>query len=279
MARLSWNGYGKAEVRLVKVSRSDSAHQLDDLTVDVQLQGDFEPAHTGGDNACVLPTDTMKNTVYALARQGPVDPPEVFGEQLAAQFLDACPAATRAVITLTRHRWDRVMTGQSPHPHAFLRGGEERRLAIVTAGREGASVAAGLDGLGLLKTTGSGFSGYLRDRYTTLAETDDRIFATDVSARWPYSIRPRDFGAAWTAVRNALVDTFAEHRSASVQQTLYAMGERALEVCREAAEIRLVLPNRHHLLVDLRPFGLENPNEIFVATREPYGRIEAVVTR
>ena len=279
MARLSWNGYGKAEVRLVKVSRGDAAHELADLTVDVQLQGDFEPAHTAGDNACVLPTDTMKNTVYALARQGPVDPPEVFGEQLAARFLDACPAATRAVLTLTRHRWDRVMTAQVAHPHAFLRGGEERRLAVVTAGRNGASIAAGLEGLGLLKTSGSGFSGYLRDRYTTLTETEDRLFATDVSARWQYSARPADFGSAWAAVRTALVETFAEHRSASVQQTLYAMGERALAVCPEAAEIRLILPNRHHLLVDLRPFGLENPNEIFVATREPYGRIEAVITR
>ena len=279
MTRLSWNGYGKAEVRLVKVSRSETAHELADLTVDVQLQGDFEPAHTAGDNACVLPTDTMKNTVYALARQGPVDPPELFGERLATQFLDACPAASRAVITLTRHRWDRVMTGRAAHPHAFLRGGEERRLAVVTAGRDGVSVAAGLEGLGLLKTAGSGFTGYLRDRYTTLTETEDRIFATDVSARWQYSKRPADYGSAWTAIRNALVETFAEHRSASVQQTLYAMGERALAVCAEASEIRLILPNRHHLLVDLQPFGLENPNEIFVATREPYGRIEAVVSR
>jgi urate oxidase len=279
MTRLSWNGYGKAEVRLVKVSRGETAHELADLTVDVQLQGDFEPAHTAGDNACVLPTDTMKNTVYALARQGPVDPPERFGERLATQFLEACPAASRAVITLTRHRWDRVMTDRAPHPHAFLRGGDERRLAVITAHRDGVTVAAGLEGLGLLKTAGSGFTGYLRDRYTSLTETEDRIFATDVSARWQYSTRPADYGSAWTAIRSALVETFAEHRSASVQQTLYAMGERALAVCAEASEIRLILPNRHHLLVDLRPFGLENPNEVFVATREPYGRIEAVVSR
>ena len=279
MTRLSWNGYGKAEVRLVKVSRGETAHELADLTVDVQLQGDFEPAHTAGDNACVLPTDTMKNTVYALARQGPVDPPELFGERLATQFLAACPAASRVVITLTRHRWDRVMTGRAAHPHAFLRGGDERQLAVVTAHRDGATVAAGLEGLGLLKTAGSGFTGYLRDRYTTLTETEERIFATDVSARWQYSTRPADYQSAWTAIRNALVETFAEHRSASVQQTLYAMGERALAVCADASEIRLILPNRHHLLVDLRPFGLENPNEVFVATREPYGRIEAVVSR
>jgi urate oxidase len=172
-----------------------------------------------------------------------------------------------------------MMTGQSGHPHAFLRGSEERRIAVVTAGRDGGSVSAGLEGLGLLKTTGSGFRGYLRDRYTTLAETDDRIFATDVSARWKYARRPADFAAAWSVIRNALIRTFAEQQSASVQQTLYAMGERALEACGEADEIRLILPNRHHLLVDLQPFGLENPNEIFVATREPYGRIEAVVTR
>ncbi|HEX9892756.1 MAG TPA: urate oxidase [Gemmatimonadales bacterium] len=279
MTRLAWNGYGKAEVRLVKVDRNEAAHLLTDLSVDVQLQGNFESVHTGGDNACVLPTDTMKNTVYALARQGTVDPPEAFAERLGAHFLDACPAATRAVVTLKAHQWERLSVGGAAHRHAFARGSEERRIAVASVGRDRTVVEAGLEGLGLLKTTGSGFSGYLRDRYTTLPETEDRIFATEVTAQWRYGERPLDFAAAWCAVRRALIETFAEHQSASVQQTLYAMGEQALRACAEAAEIRLVLPNRHHLLVDLRPFGLENPNEVFVATREPYGRIEAVVTR
>ncbi|MGH7579254.1 MAG: factor-independent urate hydroxylase [Gemmatimonadales bacterium] len=277
--RLAWNGYGKAGVHLVKVDRHGPRHQLHDLTVDARLEGKFDEAHTAGDNTRVLPTDTIKNTVYALARQGPVDPPEEFGERLGRHFLRACPAAHSAVLSLVVHRWDRASVDGAAHEHAFTRGPAERRLATVTVGQTGVRVEAGLDGLGLLKTAGSGFSGFLRDEYTTLKETDDRILATDLEARWEYARRPEDYGAAWDAIRAALVETFAGHSSASVQHTMYAMGQAALARCGEMDRIRLVLPNRHHLLVDLAPFGMENPNEIFVATREPYGLIEAVVAR
>jgi urate oxidase len=279
VTQLAWNAYGKAAVRLVKVDRGVAAHTLHDLTVEVQLEGQFGLAHTAGDNSQVLPTDTMKNTVYALARQGPVDPPEEFGERLAHHFLDACTAARRAVLTLAVHRWDRTVVEGAPHSHAFDRGPDERRLATVTVDETGVTVEAGLEGLGLLKTTGSGFTGFLRDGYTTLKEAHDRILATDVEAHWRYAGQVEDYTAAWNDVRTSLVETFARHESASVQHTLYAMGEAALARCGEISEIRLVLPNRHHLLVDLAPFGLDNPNEIFVATREPYGRIEAVIVR
>jgi urate oxidase len=277
--RLAWNGYGKAEVRLVKVDRREARHHLHDLTVDVQLQGEFGDTHATGDNTAVLPTDTMKNTVYALARQGPVDPPEEFGERLARHFLGACPAARRAVLSLAVHRWDRAPADGTGHDHAFVRGTAERRLATVTVDQSGVDVEAGLDGLGLLKTTASRFTAFLRDQYTTLKETDDRILATDLAARWEYARRPADYGPTWSAIRTALIETFAGHSSGSVQQTLYAMGEAALARCPEIDQIRLMLPNRHHLLVDLAPFGLENPNEVFMATREPFGRIEAVVAR
>ena len=269
-ARLAWNGYGKAAVRLVKVDRP--AHALHDLTVEIQLQGSFEPAHAAGDNSQILPTDTMKNTVYALARRGPVAPPEPFAERLARHFLGACPEARRAVVSVAVHRWQRA--GQ-----AFIQGPAERRLATATLDEAGVRHESGLDGLGLLKTTDSGFSNFLRDAYTTLRDTDDRIMATDVEARWTYARPPTDYDATWAAARTSVIETFAQHRSASVQHTLYAMGEAVLDRCQEIGEIRLVLPNRHHLLVDLAPFGLDNPNEIFVATREPYGRIEAVIAR
>ncbi len=277
--RLAWNGYGKAALRLVKVDRGAARHELHDLTIEVQLQGEFSATHTAGDNSQVLPTDTMKNTVYALARQGAVEPPEAFGERLGRHFLAACPAARRAVITLAAHYWHRAVLNGAPHDHTFIQGSAERRLAIVTVGESEMRVEAGIEGLGLLKTTGSGFSAYLRDRYTTLKETDDRILATDVEARWQYTRPPRDYSVSWGDVRTAMIETFAGQQSDSVQQTLYAMGEAALGRCGEISEIRLVLPNKHHLLVDLGPFGLDNPNEIFVATREPYGRIEAVITR
>jgi urate oxidase len=277
--RLAWNGYGKAAVRLVKVDRGAARHELHDLTVQVQLQGSFESAHQAGDNSQVLPTDTMKNTVYALARQGPVAPLESFGERLARRFLGVCPAADRAVVEIVVHRWDRADASGAPHPHTFVRGAGERRWARVSVDQSGVAVEAGLEGLGLLKTTGSGFAGFLRDEYTTLKESDERILATDVEARWKYSRPPADFDAAWNAVRHALLETFARHQSASVQHTLYAMGEAALAGCPEVGEIRLVLPNRHHLLVDLAPLGLENPNQIYVATSEPHGLIEAVIAR
>ena len=277
--RLAWNGYGKAAVRLVKVERQGSAHQLHDLTVQVQLQGRFEPAHLAGDNSQVLATDTMKNTVYALARQGPVDPLEEFGARLGRRMLETCDAAERAVVELAQHRWDRAPVGDTAHPHAFVRGAAEHRLARVTLDRARAVVHAGLNGLGLLKTTASAFSGFLRDEYTTLKDTSDRIMASDVEAWWAYTRPPADCSEAWAAVRRALLETFVRHESQSVQHTLYAMGEAALAACPEISEIRLVLPNRHHLLVDLSPFGLDNPNQIFVATSEPFGRIEAVIAR
>jgi urate oxidase len=278
-SRLVWNGYGKAAVRLVKVDRDATRHELHDLTVEVQLQGRFGPAHTAGDNTQVLPTDTMKNAVYALAREGPVDPPEEFGARLARHFLGSCAAAERAVVGVAVHRWERVSVAGAAAEHAFTRGSAERRLATATADGIGIQVEAGLDRLGLIRTTGSAFTGFLRDGHTTLKETDDRILATDVEARWKYSRPPRDYGGVWAAARAALIETFARHQSASVQHTLYAMGEAVLARCAEIGEIRLVLPNRHHLLVDLSPFGLENPNQIFVATAEPYGRIEAVIGR
>ena len=278
-ARLAWNGYGKAAVRLVKLARDASRHQLFDLTVEVQLQGEFAAAHIEGDNAAVLPTDSMKNAVYALAQQGPVDPPEAFGGRLGRHFLAACPAARRAVVSLAAHRWDRLMVGGEPHHHAFERGTPERRTAEVTVARDGESVRAGIETLGLLKTTGSEFQGFLRDRYTTLPETADRILATEVSARWRYAPAPTAWTPAWEAVRTALVETFALQYSRSAQETLYALGEAALAACAEVAEIRLVLPNQHHLLVDLSPFGLENDGTVFVATREPYGRIEGEIRR
>jgi urate oxidase len=278
-ARLTWNGYGKAAVRLVKVTRTESRHRLSDLTVDVQLQGEFAATHASGDNSAVLPTDTMKNTVYALARTTDVDPPESFGLALARHFLGTCPAAHLAVVRLEAHTWERLTLGGAPHDHAFRRGPAERRTVEVSAERGTASVSAGIEALALLKTTGSGFEGFLRDQYTTLPETADRILATEVSARWRYDRHPADWSAAWVATRDALVETFARTQSRSVQETLFAMGAAALDACQEIAEIRLVLPNQHHLLVDLSAFGLSNANEVFVATREPYGRIEGVVVR
>jgi urate oxidase len=279
-AELGSNGYGKSAIRLVKVVRDGARHSLHDVTVDIRCEGDFEAAHVAGDNAYVLPTDTMKNTVYALARQHEVHPPEAFAARIGAHLLEASPHATRVVVDVARHGWERIVRDGRPHDTAFQRGSEEARTARVTSSR-GASpvVEVGVRDLAVLRTAGSAFSGFPRDAFTTIAETRDRIFATSVTASWRYGASVDDYNASFAAARQALLDVFATHQSESVQHTLFAMGEAALATNAALQEIQLALPNRHHLLVDLTPFHLDNPNEIFVATTEPYGLIEATVRR
>jgi urate oxidase len=286
MPVLSWNRYGKSRVRLLKVRRpqgavaggaTDVPHDILDLTIDVQLEGAFEPVYVDGDNSPCVATDTMKNTVYALARQQAIDHVETFADSLAAHFL-AKPAVSRARISAIEHRWERLSVNGRPHPHAFAQPGGEQWTTVVTRDAGGVTIVSGLTNLVVLKTTDSGFSGFPRDEYTTLAETDDRILATSIAASWTYRQGTVEFGAR-DLIRRTLVETFAAHKSQSVQQTLYAMGEAALAACADATEITLTLPNRHHLLVDLKPFGLDNPNEIFVATDQPFGLIEAAIRR
>jgi urate oxidase len=275
---LSWNRYGKSRIRLVKVRRGPERHDIVDLTVDVQLEGAFESVYTAGDNASCLATDTMKNTVYAIARHDPLQHAESFALRLADHFV-ATPAVSSVRISLVEERWDRIDAGAGAERHAFVRGAGEQWTAEVTrqAG-EAPHLVSGLTNLVVMKTAGSAFTGFPRDPFTTLPETEDRILATAITASWRYRDGASAFGAR-DAIRGALLASFAAHQSRSVQHTLYAMGEAALAACADATEITLSLPNRHHLLVDLSPFGLNNPNEIFVATDQPFGLIEATVKR
>jgi urate oxidase len=277
MSDLIWNQYGKSRIRLVKVRRSRDPHELVDLTLDVQLEGAFEAVYVDGDNASCLATDTMKNTVYALARQDPVDHVETFASRLADHFL-AKPGVSRVRIGVVEQPWGRLSSGGRPHPHAFVQAGAEHWTAVITRDARGSEIVSGLANLVVLKTTDSAFAGFPRDEYTTLPDSDDRIMATSITAAWTYQQGASDFSAR-AGVRRALVETFAEHVSRSVQHTLYAMGEAALAACADLTAITLSLPNRHHLLVDLTPFGLDNPNEIFVATDQPFGLIEATIRR
>ena len=276
---LSENGYGKSGIRLVKVARRGGQHDLRDLTVAVRLEGDFARAHVDGDNSAVLPTDTMKNTVYALAKDHFDRDIESFGLFLTEHFLRNNPPVARVRVDVSERPWERLVVGGEPHAHAFSRPGGERRTTRVTRTREGSFVESGLEDLVLAKSARSGFSGFLKDGFTTLKETEDRILATAVKASWLYTGTPKDFDRSFQGIRQTLLETFAGHESASVQHTLHAMGEAVLKDHPEVAEIRLSLPNRHHLLVDLSPFGLENRNEIFVATEEPFGLIEATLKR
>jgi urate oxidase len=272
------NSYGKQSVRLVTVHRGPVNHVLKDVTVAIRFEGDFAAAYTEGSNQGVFPTDTMKNTVYALAAQHPFDDIEDFGLALTDHFLESSPRTSSVRVELDEHLWEPIEAGGSPHPHGFRKAGAERRTAVVTRDRERATVLAGLADLVVMKTAKSAFEGFPRDRYTTLRETSDRLLATAVRATWRYSRPYVAFGRLWHEVRGVLLETFAEHDSLSVQHTLYAMGEAVLETV-DVEEIHIAMPNLHHLPVDLTPFGLENRNEIFVATAEPYGLIEATVRR
>jgi urate oxidase len=271
--------YGKSRVRLVQLTRRTDRHELCDLTIAIRFQGDYDASYEAGDNSAVLPTDTMKNTVYALAADGRIRDAESFGLRLARHFLEGNPRLERVRIDLTEHARGRLPSGGREHGHAFVRQGPETRTAAIEADRRGTTIEAGLADLVILKSAHSAFAGFPRDAYTTLPATEDRIFATSLTATWRYRDAMEGFDTAWHAVRRTLLDAFAEHRSASVQHTLHAMGQAVIDSVEEVASVHLVMPNKHHLPIDLSRFGLENRNEIFVPTDEPHGLIEGTVTR
>lgn len=275
MAELNFDTYGKTAVRLTYVDRTKALHQIYELSVDIFFEGDFADTYRTGSNASVLPTDTMKNTVYVLARQSRWSDVETFGRVLTGHFLSRLPHLNQVRVEIEQVPWERI--GESPS--AFRQTGAERRVSLVVAGRGERRIRSGIRGLQVLKTANSAFSGFIKDEFTTLPETEDRLFGTVISADWSYTRPDIDFNATFAKVREVLIGVFAEHHSRSVQQTLFAMAEQVLLDCPVVEEIHLKLPNKHCLLVDLERFGIENPNQIFVPTDEPSGYIEARVTR
>lgn len=282
---LGANQYGKAENRVVRIVRDTDRHEIRDLNVSTSLRGEFAAAHVDGDQSAVLPTDTQKNTAFAYAKEHGVESPEDYALALGRRLLVATPAATGVRVGVEEYAWDRIEVDGSGHDHAFVRRGGEVRTATVDVTEEGTVVVAGLTDLVVLKSTGSEFTGFLRDHYTTLAEADDRILATSLTATWRYqpfgTPDPRgiEWNATYDAVRTVLLTSFATTYSRALQESLYAMGRAALETHAEISEISFTAPNRHHHLVDLAPFGLDNPGEVFIAADRPYGLIEATVTR
>jgi urate oxidase len=274
---LGHNQYGKAETRMVRVTRDGDRHELKDLNVGVTLSGDLADVHLTGDNANVVPTDTQKNTVYAFAKEAPVGEIEEFGLRLARHFVGDFEPISQARVYLEEYPWARIEVGGVPHDHAFVRASSERRTATVVARQGQAWVVSGLADLVVLKSTGSEFTGYIKDRYTTLTETTDRILATAVTARWRHGTLDVDWAKSFAETRRLLLEAFATTHSLSLQQSLYAMAESAISTRPEVVEVRMSMPNKHHFVVDLSPFGLANDNEVFHADDRPYGLIEAAV--
>jgi urate oxidase len=278
------NQYGKAENRVVRVYRDTDRHEIRDLNVSTSLRGDFSDAHITGEQGDVLPTDTQKNTVFAFAKEKGIASPEQFGLTLGAHFLDVTPKANASRIAIEEYAWERIEVDGSGHDHSFVQRGPEVRTAVVTTddstGERRVWVVSGVQDLVILKSTGSGFKGFLKDRYTTLQETEDRIMATSLTARWRYERTPvDDWNKTYDDIKRTLLEVFASTYSKALQQTLYVMGEAVLEARPEVAEIKFSAPNKHHFVVDLSPFGVENNNEVFIAADRPYGLIEASVVR
>jgi urate oxidase len=269
---LGANRYGKAEVRLVRVDRGADRHGITDLNVSVALSGDMTDTHLTGANDKVLATDTQKNTVFAFARDG-IESIEDFALRLARHFVDSQPSIHGARVAVERFSWTRL------GPHSFSRAGDGTRTTVVTYDGERTWVLSGLRDLTVLNSTDSEFWGFPRDQYTTLRETKDRILATAVTASWRHTSVDADWEKSYTTARESLLAAFSGTYSLSLQQTLYAMGERVLRADPELAEVRLSLPNKHHFLSDLTPFGLDHPGEVFYAADRPYGLIEGTVLR
>lgn len=275
--------YGKAETRLLRVYRDTDQHEIRDLNVSTALRGDFDAAHLTGDQASVLPTDSQKNTCYAFAKERGVGAIEAYALALASHFVTDIASVHRAHVHVDEYRWERVAVAGVPHAHTFLRAGHEVRTATAVTNASGpfqkSQVIAGVKDLVLLKSTGSQFTGFLKDRYTTLAETTDRILATALTARWRYLTTDVGWDDAFWQVRQILLEQFAQVHSLALQQTLWEMGSAVLAARDDIAEVRLSAPNKHHFLVDLASFGLDNPGEVFHADDRPYGLIQCAVRR
>ena len=277
--KLAKHAYGKNAVHLSKIIRHADHHEFRQISVNVLLGGDFETAHTIGDNSKILPTDTQKNTVYAFAKTHFTSSIEAFGIHLADHFISQNPQVEKATIEIQEHLYSRIPADGHLHPHAYISNGDEKHTAVTVQSADGIKVTSGMKDLLILKTTDSAFEGYIRDRFTTLKETADRIMATKCEISWQYESAEGDFTSLYQNIRKTLLKTFADHKSLSVQHTLYAMGEDVLKAFREVEEISFIMPNKHHILFNLAPFGMDNGNEVFIATDEPYGYITGTISR
>lgn len=277
--QLTHSDYGSTRVRLLRVTRRDSHHDIKDMTLSIRFEGDFAAAHTVGDNRKILPEDTLRNTIYILAKQYPAEAIEDFALHVIEHFLTYNPQVSQIEITAQERPWTRMPFGEKGHPTAFLAGSDERRITRIRATRQQATLQSGIENLTVLRTAGCSFANFLRDPYTTLRDASDRILSSPISAMWTYADPEASYSTVYHGVRKVLLETFATHESKSLQHTLYAMGQAVLDNFDAIREIRLSLPEKQYLLLDLKPFGMENNSEVFVPVEEPQGIAEATLRR
>jgi urate oxidase len=273
------NAYGKCRVRVMRVHRDGDHNEVSELNLQTVLEGDFDASFTEGDNHRVVATDTIKNITYVVARENMTAGAEAFGQALAVRFLARYPQVSHAEVTVHETKWIRAVLGGVPHGHSFVLDANGKPFAQVSATRDTVSVTSGIMGYSFMKSTGSGWVDYVKDDYTTLPETTDRIAATAMDATWTWKAVPEDYAAANARALKAMLMEFGTTYSRGIQDSLFRMGEAALAAVREIATIRMVCPNKHYLPVDLSPFGLSSDNMVFIPTDEPHGQIECTVGR
>ena len=279
MPKLASHRYGKARVRVAKILRSKDRQSIVEIDVAAMLEGDFESSYTAGDNTKVVPTDTIKNTINILAKEKLGEELEPFAIALGEHFLKRYQQVRSASIEVSARDWRRMEVDGKPHAHSFVAGSDAKMFTRVECTRDSQSVESGIRDFLILKSTGSGFENYPKDEFTTLPETADRILATSFSATWAFAKSPSSYRDRNDKIISAMLKVFAHNYSPSAQTTLFEMGTAALQVCPEISRIELAMPNKHYLPIDLSRLGRENKNEIFTPTEEPYGQIEAVITR
>ena len=276
---LTQNSYGKSAVRLTKVVRDGRRHTLFEIDAAIELEGAFAAAYTAGDNTACIATDSMKNTVYVLAKENNFTSIEQFSQIIAKHFVKTYPQVSQATVELSQATWVRMTPRGKEHDHAFVGGGTHARYAKSVATKQAVTLMGGVRNLRVMKTTDSQWHTFVTDRYRTLKDAYDRVLATQIDADWTYNTLDTDFNAADQAIHAAILDAFANHFSLGAQHSLLAMGEATLAACPAIDSIAFTLPNLHRIPFNLDPFGLKFENDIFIATSEPFGLIKGTVTR
>jgi urate oxidase len=271
--------YGKDQVRVMRIDRQHDRHEVRELTVRAMVTGNFDGAFTHADNSTSVATDTVKNIINVVARENLTLNTELFCAAVAQRLLDTYKSVETATVTGRETKWARLTVDGTPHVHSFQLDNNGKPFAKVVATRSGNTVESGVSGFTFLKSTQSGWENYIQDKYTTIPETPDRIASTAMEASWRWRATPADYEAANAKILATLLNVFATTYSCSIQDSLYRMGIAALEAVTELSDISMACPNKHYLLVNLAPFGLENNNQVFVATSEPSGQIECTVGR
>jgi len=273
------NRYGKGRVRVMRVHRDGERNEVSQLSVKAMLEGDFARTYTHADNTRTVSTDTIKNVVNIVARENTGLCTEDFCQVLAKKYFDLYPQVASVTLTAHETKWSRLSFAGKPHPHSFVLDGNGKPTVEVNATRDGSTLTSGIDGFTFMKSTQSGWEDYVKDPYTTLKETNDRICATSMVASWKWSARPQNYPLTNAKILATLLEVFSTTYSASVQDSLYRMGETALAAVPEVSRIHLACPNKHYLLINLSPFNLDNANQVFLPTDEPHGQIECTIGR